>query len=218
MDEKLVKISIIILGLNKEVLDLANADDPEFVRGIEPIIEDEVDFFYEDVNDDKVQYYSFPVRKTFNKIITDDHMDKFNEVKLKLKDYMADECPNEEFTDEELTELTAMVNVSTHQIIAGINQIWNDDKDLKAIICVVPVLDTPIDKIAKHKRVESIENNMYDLPLVTNMGKYIFKSLQESIVKKDDVRIGGKFGCRSVVMSIIEHNKIQLDNTSQYLV
>lgn len=218
MEEKVLKLSVLILGLNQEILDIADNNEPEFFHAIQPMIEKEVTDFNEDVNDDRVKAFSFPVRNTYNNVISSDTLDKFNEVKLKLKDLVAKQCPNEEFTEDELTDLTAMLNISTHHVISGIKRVWYEDNDVKSIICVVPVVDTLLDKLGKYSKMIDDKNKIYDLPFVTNMGKFIFKTLKDDITDKEDVRIAGRFGCRSIKVKITEYNAFPLDNPSQYLV
>lgn len=177
MDKRLVKLSVMVLGLNKEVLDISNTDIKAFFRTISPIINNEIVKLCESPEDERVLSYAFPVRKTYVDMKSMLNLDSFNKAKDELSKILSEKCPNDTFSEDELIDLVTMLNISSQNIVIATTNIWIKDKDTKAVICLIPILNTTLKKITKYGN--RINDKNFETPLISDMGEYIFEKIKK---------------------------------------
>lgn len=194
MDKRLVKLSIMVLGLNQEVLDMSNSDTKEFFRIISPIVNDEIVELCESPEDEGVLSYAFPVRKTYDDMKSMLNMDSFNKTKDEVRKVLSEKCPNDTFSDDELIDLVTMLNISSQNIVIAATNLWIKDKDTKAVVCLIPILNTTVDKITKYGN--KIDDENCETPLISDMAEYIFEKIEQSL--PDDVRMNTMFSYKSM--------------------
>lgn len=194
MDKRLVKLSVMVLGLNKEVLDVSNSDTKKFFRIISPIVNDEIVKLCESPEDEKVLSYAFPVRKLYVDMKSMLNMDSFNKTKDEVRRVLSEKCPNETFSEDELIDLVTMLNISSQNIVIATTNLWIKDKDNKAVVCLIPILNTTVDKIAEY--ANKIDDESFEAPLISDMGDFIFEKIKQSL--PDDVRMTGMFSYKSM--------------------
>lgn len=194
MDKRLVKLSIMVLGLNQEVLDMSNSDTKEFFRIISPIVNDEIVELCESPEDEGVLSYAFPVRKTYIDMKSMLNIDSFNKTKDEVRKVLSEKCPNDTFSDDELIDLVTMLNISSQNIVIAATNLWIKDKDTKAVVCLIPILNTTVDKITKYGN--KIDDENCETPLISDMAEYIFEKIEQSL--PDDVRMNTMFSYKSM--------------------
>lgn len=194
MNRRLVKLSIMVLGLNEEVLDVSNSDTKEFFRIISPIVNDEIAELCESPEDEGVLSYAFPVRKTYIDMKPMLNMDSFNKTKDEVRNVLSEKCPNDTFSEDELIDLVTMLNISSQNIVIAATNLWIKDKDTKAVVCLIPILNTTVDKITKYGN--KIDDENCKTPLISDMAEYIFEKIEQSL--PDDVRMNTMFSYKSM--------------------
>lgn len=194
MNRRLVKLSIMVLGLNQEVLDMSNSDTKEFFRIISPVVNDEIVELCESPEDEGVLSYAFPVRKTYIDMKSMLNMDSFNKTKDEVRRVLSEKCPNDTFSDDELIDLVTMLNISSQNIVTATTNLWIKDKDNKAVVCLIPILNTTVDKITKYGN--KIDDENCEIPLISDMAEYIFEKIEQSL--PDDVRMNTMFSYKSM--------------------
>lgn len=194
MNRRLVKLSIMVLGLNEEVLDISNSDTKEFFRIISPIVNDEIAELCESPEDEGVLSYAFPVRKTYVDMKPMLNMDSFNKTKDEVRKVLSEKCPNDTFSEDELIDLVTMLNISSQNIVIATTNLWIEDKDTKAVVCLIPILNTTVDKITKYGN--KIDDENCETPLISDMAEYIFEKIEQSL--PDDVRMNTVFSYKSM--------------------